>query len=390
MWWVSFLKVCVKKNWVTLLNSDGSPLEGRSLDAKEKVHQGIVLNFTSHMVCVNCPAESTLARSPSCNSMPLRWKVSCLPLGAFSGVSPKPGFLLLRPQAKRLILLDLDEVIIDARYLLENEEVQAGSKIKMTSHIVSVGDCLLEGDVTPPFAQAASVHHHNLAPSLDFAKGLQFEKNIRSKFGHSINFTEGFRRREFVLVISFGRSKFKLDVHTVSIVLQACFGGVASLFHVKLLRDRTFRFAVASRSVGFQIYNIGKFSDKDFEFFVNLWGEGGPNWKFEKSKYYIEQDLEWTKVKIKKNPRNLLCSKDYLSLIQILVKLVTLLLWRNPILLLINWPFPIPLMLLLSPENLFLAIMCLHLVVRKSRVELWLIKFGSLNCLIGNLAPKLR
>jgi hypothetical protein len=103
------------------------------------------------------------------------------------------------------------------------------------------------------------------------------------------------------LVISFGRSKFKLDVHTVSIVLQACFGGVASLFHVKLLRDRTFRFAVASRSVGFQIYNIGKFSDKDFEFFVNLWGEGGPNWKFEESKYYIEQDLEWTQVKIKKS-----------------------------------------------------------------------------------------
>jgi hypothetical protein len=225
-------------------------------------------------------------------------------LGALSGVSPKSGFLLLRPQAKRLILLDLDEVIIDARYLLENEEVQSGSKIEMTSHIVSVGVCLLEGDVTPPFAQPTSVHHHNLAPSLDFAKGLQFEKNIRSKFGHSINFTEGFRRREFVLVISFGRSKFKLDVHTVGIMLQACFGGIASLFHVKLLRDRTFRFAVASRSVGFQIYNIGKFSDKDFEFFVNLWGEGGPNWKFEESKYYIEQELEWTKVKIKKSSKS--------------------------------------------------------------------------------------
>jgi hypothetical protein len=75
------LKVCLKKSWVTLFNSDGSPLEGRSLDSKEKVHQGIVLIFPSHMVCVNCPAESTLARSPSCNSRPLRWQVSCLPLG---------------------------------------------------------------------------------------------------------------------------------------------------------------------------------------------------------------------------------------------------------------------------------------------------------------------
>jgi hypothetical protein len=44
----------------------------------------------------------------------------------------------------------------------------------MTSHIVSVGACLLEGVVTPPFAQPTTVHHH--APSLDFAKGLQFEK----------------------------------------------------------------------------------------------------------------------------------------------------------------------------------------------------------------------
>jgi hypothetical protein len=80
------------------------------------------------------------------------------------------------------------------------------------------------------------------APSLDFGRGIQFEKDFRSKFGHSVNFVEGFRRREFWLVISFGCSKFKLDIHTVSIVLQACFGGIASRFHVKLLRDRTFSF----------------------------------------------------------------------------------------------------------------------------------------------------
>jgi hypothetical protein len=132
---------------------------------------------------------------------------------------------------------------------------------------------------------------------------VQFEKDFRSKFGHSVNFVGGFRRREFLLVISFGRSKFKLDIHTVSIVLQACFGGTASRFHVKLLRDRTFHFSVASRSVGFHIYNIGKFSDKDFEFSINLWGDGGPNWKFEESKFYIEQDKEWTQVKSKKSIR---------------------------------------------------------------------------------------
>jgi hypothetical protein len=91
----------------------------------------------------------------------------------------------------------------------------------------------------------------------------------------------------------------------VSVVLQACFGGVASLFRVKLLKDRTFSSTVAARSVGFHIYNLGKFSDKDFEFFINLWGEGGPNWKFEESRYYLEEDKEWSIPRLKvQNLRN--------------------------------------------------------------------------------------
>jgi hypothetical protein len=85
----------------------------------------------------------------------------------------------------------------------------------------------------------------------------------------------------------------------VSVVLQACFGAISSRFHIKLLRDMTFRFS-ASRFVGFHIYNIGKFLDKDFEFSINLWGEGGPNSKFEEAKFYIEQEKEWTQVKNKK------------------------------------------------------------------------------------------
>jgi hypothetical protein len=69
---------------MVLHNSDGSPLEGRSLEAREKVHQGLVLNFASHVVCVNCPAESSLARSPSCKYKPLKWRGSCLPVGSHS------------------------------------------------------------------------------------------------------------------------------------------------------------------------------------------------------------------------------------------------------------------------------------------------------------------
>jgi hypothetical protein len=57
---------------------------------------------------------------------------------------------------------------------------------------------------------------------------------------------------------------------------------------------------VASRSVGFEIYNSGKLSEKDFACFIHLWGNSGPNWLFEEKKYYKEQELEWTIVQKKK------------------------------------------------------------------------------------------
>jgi hypothetical protein len=53
---------------------------------------------------------------------------------------------------------------------------------------------------------------------------------------------------------------------------------------------------VASRSIGFEIYNSGKISEKDFDVHFLLWGRGGPNWEFEEKKYYLEQDAEWTHI----------------------------------------------------------------------------------------------
>jgi hypothetical protein len=47
---------------------------------------------------------------------------------------------------------------------------------------------------------------------------------------------------------------------------------------------------VASKSVGFSIYNQAKFSNTDFVFFINLWGDGGPNWLIEEKKFYKEQE----------------------------------------------------------------------------------------------------
>jgi hypothetical protein len=102
------------------------------------------------------------------------------------------------------------------------------------------------------------------------------------------------------MVVSFSRACFRLNTHTVAIALQACFGGSASKFRVHTLRDRTFRFLVASKSVGFEIYNARKISEKDFEILFNLWGNGGPNCLVDERKYYSELDSSWTTVYRKK------------------------------------------------------------------------------------------
>ena len=79
-------------------------------------------------------------------------------------------------------------------------------------------------------------------------------------------------------MVSFCRATFKLDVHTVSVSLLAMFGGYAQGFRVRHLRDRTFKFSVASKSVGFEIYNSGRIVEHDFEVVFSLWNYGGPNW----------------------------------------------------------------------------------------------------------------
>lgn len=121
------------------------------------------------------------------------------------------------------------------------------------------------------------------APSLNFSRGKEFQVDMRRKFGHLVVFSPGFRQREFVLVISFARATFRFDQHTVSVVLQSYFGGYPQGFHVQLLKDRSFKFSVASKSVGFEVYNVGHVTEKDFDAVFNLWGNGGPLWRREEA-----------------------------------------------------------------------------------------------------------
>jgi hypothetical protein len=64
--------------------------------------------------------------------------------------------------------------------------------------------------------------------------------------------------------------------------------GAMAVYSKLILVDRTFRFSVASTSVGFHIYNIGTFSDSNCKFFIKLWGNGGANWQTEEGIFYKE------------------------------------------------------------------------------------------------------
>src|SRR3954470_656580 len=176
------------------------------------------------------------------------------------------------PSSKRLVLLNHNEVVIDARYLVHGEVVASGISIDLQVKRVVVGSQILPSPLVkknstnverlaprsldfsenlPSGCASKEVASKDVAscrPALDFSLGRDFEKRIFDKFRHQVNFIGGFRKRPFYLVCSFGRANFKLDFHTVSLALQACFGGIASKFQVKLLQDRTFRFSVASRA----------------------------------------------------------------------------------------------------------------------------------------------
>jgi hypothetical protein len=111
----------------------------------------------------------------------------------------------------------------------------------------------------------------------DFNQGKAFADSCLRKFRQRVNLDKFSRRNPFYLVCSFGRACFILDVHTVAIALQACFGGTTTLYNVKALRDRTFIFSASSSAIGFEIYNSVSYSHSSFKIFFNIYGQGGPN-----------------------------------------------------------------------------------------------------------------
>jgi hypothetical protein len=228
----------------------------------------------------------------------------------------RSAFLILKPHAKRLVLLDSKEQVLDARFLLLNEKVKPGQLLDLTVFTVLVGERVVSDSILHALQMGRSSHNtsHSIEAvsisrdkqsyyppfqgdvfdGLYFKQGKVFANECLRKFGQNVNLDKLSSRKPFFLVCSFGRACFRLDVHTVALALQACFGGFAALYNDKALRDRSFRFLISSSVVGFEIYNLGSQAQSSFKVFFNLWGQGGPNWIAEERKFYKEQEKEWT------------------------------------------------------------------------------------------------
>jgi hypothetical protein len=100
----------------------------------------------------------------------------------------------------------------------------------------------------------------------------------------------------FFLLATFRRFLFRLTEESVALALQSCLGGCADKFHVKFLSTNHFRFSVASKHVGFLVYNLRRVISSSFDVYFHLWNNGTPHWEREKRAWEIEQEKQWTAV----------------------------------------------------------------------------------------------
>lgn len=126
-------------------------------------------------------------------------------------------------------------------------------------------------------------------PGLQFSLGEKFHETVVRNLRQPVSCPNP----TFALVVAFGRCKFRLDPCSVSLILQATFGGLAHHYHVSLLSDRTFKFFVSSKVVGFHLVNLRSFSCELYSLTLHLWGNGGPNWRRELAAFIAEEQRSW-------------------------------------------------------------------------------------------------
>jgi hypothetical protein len=90
-----------------------------------------------------------------------------------------------------------------------------------------------------------------MVPPISKYKMESFAKDMKNKFFLTVHHSE--TSGNFIIVVSFGRSSFKLCEDIVSIALESVIGGLCGSLKASLLSERVFSFCVANKDVGFHI-----------------------------------------------------------------------------------------------------------------------------------------
>lgn len=133
---------------------------------------------------------------------------------------------------------------------------------------------------------------------LSFAPG----EKVQADATRALNLPISCPNPSFALVAAFGRCKFRLDSCSVSLILQATIGGSAHHFRTSLLANRTFKFFVSCKQIGFFITNLRSFSCDQYFVSFHLWGNGGPNWGREFNLFLLEEERSWHSARKQRNP----------------------------------------------------------------------------------------
>lgn len=133
-------------------------------------------------------------------------------------------------------------------------------------------------------------------PGLDRRPGKVVQAEIQRRFNSPVSFDPISSAREFFLVLSVGRCKYRLTESSVATILHSVIGGLPDAFRVRSLDDRVFRFSVHSLEVGLHIYRLRSYECLNFKFYFHLWNRGGPNFQLEYKLWLREQASEWVEV----------------------------------------------------------------------------------------------
>jgi hypothetical protein len=136
-----------------------------------------------------------------------------------------------------------------------------------------------EFDSSSGSSSFANSVHASLFMGLNFSHGINFAKDVRSKFNVDVHPSP--QVGHFLMVDSFGRANFCMEEDLISIALESVIGGFCGELKVALIKDRVFYFCVSTKEVGFHILKLRRFACAQFKCFIHLWGRGGPNWRWE-------------------------------------------------------------------------------------------------------------